>query len=193
MAIHLVTVEIPLEVDYTSTKKNAVCKVYFSGNTATRMECFIDGRHFTPKSIDDDLAIVAKAKEMYKGGTGKFINAADETDKLVKDRNIKVYSDSHENNKLKAAHQVKAISAPSAALEPKPKIEIKTEPVELSKFDVIKNYIISNNGKITIKDVIEKLDVSDSSVKNALIKLKAVKVRDMNYKWKGRRFFISIP
>ena len=60
MAKHLVTVEIPLEVDYTTTKKNAVCNVYFSANAVSRMECYIDGRHFTPKSVEDDLAIIAK-------------------------------------------------------------------------------------------------------------------------------------
>lgn len=186
MAIHLVTIEMMLEVDYTPIKKNAVCKVYFSKDTVARMECYINGRHFTPKSIEDDLSIVAKAKEMYRNGTGKFINASDETNEIVKDRNTKIYSDSCENNRLKIAHQVKAISTPSAALEPK--FDSKT-----SKFDTIKNFIISNNGKITIKDIVKKLNVSNSSVKNVLIKLKAVKIRDMNYKWKGRRFFISIP
>lgn len=190
MAIHLVTVEMLLEIDYTSTKKNAICKVYFSGNTTIRMECFIDGRHFTPKNVNDDLAIVAKAKNIYKCGTGKFINASDDTNSIVKDRNIKVYSDSYENNKLKAAHQVKAVSAPSIALEHKIK---KTEPSELSRFDIIKNFISSNNGKVTINDVADKLNISHSLVSNALIKLKAVKIRDVNYKWKGRRFFISIP
>lgn len=205
MTKHLVTVEIPLEIDYTPVKKNAVCKVYFATNSVSRMECFIDGRPFTPKSVEDDLAIIAKAKEQYRNGTGKFSAVTEETDKALKAKNNKEYSDSY--NRVKVTQS--SLSAPSQALEPKTekldsitdseylkkKNEIQNTEIKIDKqnpYDGIKDFITKNSGKVTVKDIIQTLGVSESSVKTAMHKLKATYVRDMNYKWKGRRYFVVV-
>ncbi|CAK0755869.1 hypothetical protein CCP1ISM_6420001 [Azospirillaceae bacterium] len=206
MARHLVTIEIPLEIDYTPVKKNAVCHVYFSANAVSRMECFIDGRHFTPKSVEYDLAIIAKAKEQYRNGTGKFSSVTEETDKALKAKNNKEYSDSYNRTRVTQS----SLSAPSKALEPKTekldsisdseylkkKNEIQKTEIKIDKslapYDTIKDFIVKNSGKVTVKDIIQSLGVSESSVKTAMHKLKATYVRDMEYKWKGRRYFVVV-
>lgn len=171
MARHEVIVNIPLEVDYTNIKKDAVCKVYFANDTAISMICHIDGRHFTPKSVDDDLAIMAIAKELYNNG--KFA-VADEPKVEVKE-----YTNTNHKNKLhnKANGQ---------------KTNNVSKKFRSLNYDLIKNLVKENNGKLTMKDISDKLNVSTSAVQSILRKLNATKIRDINYKWKGRRYFVAI-
>ncbi len=203
MPRHLVTINIPLELDYTSLKKDAVCKVYFSDNTPSRIECYIDGRHFTPKSVNDDLAIVAKARAVYKQGQYSIVSAEVETD--IREKNNKVYSDTVVKDSVP---RKKDLSKPSQALEPKNPLDLDPskyaetcnklglQSVEFksdSKFDVVKEFLEKNNGKVTVKDIVEKTHISEYIVKTSLTKLKVIRIRDMNYKWKGRRYFVSLP
>lgn len=192
MPRYLIEVEIPLAVDYTTTKKIAKCKVYFVDNSANRIECTINGKNFTPQSVNDDYNIISKAKELFRSGKFVEVTASQSGDKS----DVKEYTDTYDK-------QIKNIGVHPATLTP---VENKTLNQKKTKrvvgeyggtsrspnFNRIKNFIIKNSGKITQRDIVEKLGVSDSSVTTVLSKLKITKVRDMEYKWRGRRYFIVI-
>lgn len=173
MTKKLVIVEIPLEIDYTKLKKDSICKVYFDDDSPKRIDCTIDGRPFTPKSVYDDLNIVHRARQLLRHGKFTIV-----TNSYFESTENKTYTDSFGYKK-----------PVSNALEPK---AVK-QPINQNKnFNDVKNYILENNGKITVKDIISKFAMTRSAVTIVLNKLGTTKVRDTEYKWKGRRYFVVL-
>jgi hypothetical protein len=171
MAKCLVEVEVPLEIDYTTLKKTALCKVYFSKDTVTKIECFLNGKHYTPISINDDYLIILKARELFR--VGKF----------------KSYTDADTNAVIPPKHNY---DADLQKMVPKPK-PIPLKVIRNTKnLENIKNYVLKHNGEVSIKNISESLSISPKTVQDVLSRLNYSKIRDMNHKGRGRRFFVHL-
>jgi hypothetical protein len=168
----VVDVDVPLEIDYTSIKKIAQCKVYFSKESITKIECFINGKKYTPISIYDDQLIIIKAKELFKAGKSKPYTDID-------------------NNFIVPKHNYAIDLQQKTPSKPKPitnKIIRRTKNLEN-----IKNYVLKRNGETTIRNISESLNINVKTVQDILNRLNYTKTRDRNYKGRGMRFFVSIP